>query len=73
MLKNITLSAEEELIARAREEAGQRGTALDAEFRLWLAAFAEQERTARGYHELMEQLAHAHPGRHFSREELNAR
>ena len=73
MLKNITLSAEEELIARAREEAEQRGTTLNAEFRLWLAAFAEQERTARAYHELMEQLAHAHPGRRFSREELNAR
>ena len=73
MLKNITLSAEEALIARAREEAEQRGTTLNAEFRLWLAAFAEQERTARGYHELMEQLAYAHPDRHFSREELNAR
>ncbi len=73
MLKNITLSAEETLIARAREQAEQRGTTLNAEFRLWLAAFAEQERTAHGYNELMGRLDYARPGRRFSREELNAR
>jgi hypothetical protein len=73
MLKNITLSAEEDLIARAREEAERRGTTLNAEFRLWLAAFTEQERTARGYNELMHRLAYARADRHFSREELNER
>ena len=73
MLKNITLSADETLIARAREEAEQRGTTLNAEFRLWLAAFAEQEGVARGYGELMERLGYARPGRRFDREEFNAR
>ncbi len=73
MLKNITLSAEEQLIARAREEAERHGTTLNAEFRLWLAAFVQQERAAHGYHELMARLAYAHPGRRFTREELNAR
>jgi hypothetical protein len=73
VLKNITLSAEEELIARARDEAAQRGTTLNAEFRAWLAAFVEQERAAQGYRELMVRLAYAQAGRRFSREDLNAR
>ena len=73
MLKNITLSADEQLIARGREEAERHGTTLNAEFRLWLAAFVEQERAALSYHELMGQLAYAHPGRPFTREEMNAR
>jgi hypothetical protein len=71
VLKNITLSADELLIARAREEAERQGTTLNAEFRLWLAAFVEQERTASGYQELMARLGYAQPGRHFTREELN--
>lgn len=73
MLKNITLSADEELIARARREAEARGTTLNNEFRAWLSAFVEQERTAQGYQELMARLSYARPGRRFSREELNAR
>lgn len=73
MLKNVTLSADDRLIARAREEAGKRGTTLNAEFRLWLAAFVEQERTAQGYRELMSRLEYARPGRRFTREELDER
>lgn len=73
MLKNITLSADEHLIARARQEAEERGTTLNAEFRLWLAAFVEQERAARDYRALMDRLDYARPGRRFTREELNAR
>ena len=73
MLKNITLSADEALIARAREEAEKRGSTLNAEFRVWLAAFVEQERAAQGYQELMSRLDYARPGGRFTREELNAR
>jgi len=73
VLKNITLSADERLIALAREEAERRGTTLNAEFRLWLAAFVEQEQAASGYQELMARLGYARPGRRFTREELNER
>ena len=73
MLKNITLSADDRLIAQAREEAESHGTTLNAEFRLWLAQFVEQERAARVYHELMDTLGYACPGRGFTREDLNAR
>jgi hypothetical protein len=73
MLKNITLSAEEQLIARARDKAEERGTTLNSEFRVWLSAFVEQEQAARGYQELMSRLEYVRPGRRFTREELNAR
>ena len=73
MLKNITLSADDQLIARARAEAEARGTTLNAEFRVWLAAFVEQEKAGQSYQSLMARLDYARPGRHFTREELNAR
>jgi hypothetical protein len=73
MLKNITLSADEQLIAQAREQAERHGTTLNAEFRLWLARFVEQERAARTYHDLMATLDYASPGRRFTREDFNAR
>lgn len=73
MLKNITLSAEERLIARARDEAERRGTTLNAEFRMWLANFVEQEHTAHEYRDLMRRLDYAIPGQGFTREDLNAR
>jgi hypothetical protein len=73
MLKNITLSAEEQLIARARSKAEERGTTLNSEFRVWLSAFVEQEQAARGYQELMSRLEYVRPGRRFTREDLNAR
>lgn len=73
MLKNITLSADEMLIARAREEAQKRGTTLNDQFRVWLAAFVEQERVGQGYQKLMERLDYARSGRRFPREDLNER
>jgi len=73
VLKNITLSAEDELISQARAEARKRGSTLNDQFRIWLAEFVEQERAAQGYRELMAELEHVHPGRRFSREELNER
>ncbi len=73
MLKNITMSADDQLIERAREEAGKRGTTLNAEFRVWLAAFVEQERVAQSFQELMARLDYAKPGRRFTRDEFNAR
>ena len=41
-LRNITLSAEEELIDRARKKADARKTTLNNEFRVWLAKYGEE-------------------------------
>ena len=73
MLKNVTLSADEELIREARERARSRRTTLNEEFRRWLTFYVGGERAAADYRDLMAQLAHVKAGRTFSRDELNER
>ncbi len=73
MSRNITLSAEEGLIRRAREMAMQNKTTLNALFRDWLARYVEGENAGEGYSDLMERLAYGDAGKHFSRDELNER
>ncbi len=73
-MKNITLSAPEELIDQARKQAIVKGTTLNQEFREWLASQTvdNEERLLR-YKRLMKQLSYVDAGRHFSREEMNER
>jgi DNA mismatch repair ATPase MutL len=79
MLKNITLSAEESLIAEARRRAALRNTTLNQLFREWLAEIAgepgedEQQRIRREYDDLMERLSYVRAGRKFTRDEMNER
>jgi predicted transcriptional regulator len=69
MVRNITLSADETLIERARERAKARRTTLNAAFREWLADFAAGRQAQEGYDALMERLAGVQAGRTFTREE----
>jgi hypothetical protein len=72
-MKNITMSADEDLIERARSIArGQRRTLNDA-FRDWLAQFAQSEGDAPCFDALMKRLQYVDAGRRFSRDELNER
>jgi len=72
-MKNITLSADEDLIERARSIArGQRRT-LNAAFREWLEHFAESAGDAQGFDALMKHLQPVDAGRHYSRDEMNER
>jgi hypothetical protein len=78
MLKNITLTAEEALIAAARKKAAERRTTLNAEFRKWLAEFTETEAKARDRLERLDALFKATKGvssggRRFTRDEMNER
>jgi hypothetical protein len=73
MLKNITFSANEDLIRRARERAAADNTTLNNEFRNWLEKYATRVVTAQAYAELMDLFDYAQPGRSFSREEMNER
>jgi hypothetical protein len=73
MLKNITLSAEERLIQRARERAERENTTLNEEFRRWLAQYAEKPRNTADFSALMSHLEYAQPGKTFLRAELNER
>lgn len=75
MLRNITLSADEQLIARAREKAGAAQTTLNVEFRKWLAEYAAQQDDAAvaRFRKVMKQLDQVDAGRTFTRDEMNER
>lgn len=72
-MKNITLSADEDLIERARSVARARRTTLNAAFREWLAQFTAASGDVQGYDALMKRLKHVDAGRHFNRDEMNER
>jgi hypothetical protein len=73
VVKNITLSAEEELIERARQRAAREKRTLNAAFRDWLQRYAGAETGRHEYSELMGRLAHVRNSRHLSRDEMNER
>ncbi|MGD0901704.1 MAG: hypothetical protein ABR924_02070 [Terracidiphilus sp.] len=67
------MSADEDLIERARSIArGQRRT-LNEAFREWLAQFSQSAGDAQGFNALMKRLQSVDAGRRFSRDELNER
>jgi predicted transcriptional regulator len=73
MLKNVTLSAEETLIRKAKEKARHQRMSLNAIFRRWLMHYVGKDKITTDYNTLMERLAYAQAGRSFTREELNER
>jgi hypothetical protein len=72
-MKNITLSADEDLIEKARSIARAQRRTLNDAFREWLTQFTASEGDAGNYRALMNQIRHIDSGRHFSRDELNER
>ncbi len=73
MIKNITLSADEILIERARARAREQQTTLNAVFRQWLASYAAQRDARESYEGLMARLDEVESGRCFTRDEMNER
>ena len=72
-MKNVTLSADEDLIEKARAIArGQRRT-LNAAFREWLTHFTASEGDAQSYRALMKHMRHIDAGGRYTRDELNER
>jgi len=72
-MKNITLSADEELIEQARIVARSQRKTLNAVFREWLVQFTAQSGSTQEFDSLMNRLRHVKAGRHFSRDEMNER
>jgi hypothetical protein len=73
-MKNITFSADEDLIERARDVARSRRTTLNEAFREWLAGFAGQSTGARQVEAFLRSLRHVNSGgRRFTRDEMNER
>ena len=73
MMKNITLSADESIIKRARARAAKEHTTLNARFRYWLKRYAMKGRLIGDYDQLMKTLEYAKTDRKFTREEMNER
>lgn len=72
MIKNITLSADERLIFKARKKAQSEHTTLNARFRQWLDRYTTSN-IDKEYSNLMDQLSYAKPNGRYSRDELNER
>jgi hypothetical protein len=73
MLKNITLSADERLIALARAKAQSKNETLDSAFRKWLLRYVKKEIKASHYANIMEQFDYVNVGKQFTRDELDER
>jgi hypothetical protein len=72
-MKNVTLSADEELIEQARLVARTQRKTLNAAFREWLIQFTGQSGSGPEVDSLMKRLRHVNAGRHFTRDEMNER
>ncbi len=72
-MKNITFSADESLIRKAREKAARENSSLNNRFREWLETYAALESPVSEYREVMKKLGYASPGRKFTREEMHER
>lgn len=74
-MKNVTLSAKEDLIQRARELAKERHTTLNQMFRDWLQSLDSGSNRRNAYRSLMSQMEQIgiSGSPKFSREEMNER
>ncbi len=73
-MRNITLSADEDLIERAREKARQERKSLNALFRSWLRELTGEGLGSLSYKELMERIGDSvKAGSGYSRDEMNER
>jgi hypothetical protein len=72
-MRNITLSADADLIEQARSVARSRHTTLNEAFREWLQSFAAQSGDVQAIDELYRRLKYVDAGRKFSRDEMNER
>ena len=73
-MKNITLSADEDLIEAARKRALAEHTTLNEQFRIWLEEYARKQQQLRFYDDTVDELrGKLKVGRKLTREEMNER
>ena len=72
-IKNITLSAEQDALQKARAKAQSEGKSLNVKFREWLQKYVSPQDYSKNYDKLMGHLKHIHPGQKFSRDQANER
>jgi hypothetical protein len=72
-MKKIVLSADEDLIEKARRVARSQHKTLNIAFREWLLEFTARSRSAQKFDSLMQRLRHIKMDRDFNRDEMNER
>jgi hypothetical protein len=72
-MKNVTLSADEDLIEQARLVARAQKKTLNSAFREWLVQFTQGTGSVQEFDSLMKRLRHVRSGRRFTRDEMNER
>lgn len=73
-MKNITLSADENLIEAARARARTEHTTLNEQFRLWLEHYTQRDARLGRYDEVLAKVkGQVRVGRKLSRDEMNER
>lgn len=73
-MRNITLSADDEVIDMARQRATSENTTLNREFRKWLGRYARRHQADRALDSVRElQAKYTTGGRKFTRDEMNER
>ncbi len=73
VVKDITPSADENLIDLASERAKARHTTLNEAFNEWLADYTRSEYVAKAIEECYARLSYVNSGRKYTREEMNER
>jgi hypothetical protein len=71
--KNVTFSAEKELIRKARLKAQQEQSTLNEQFRQWLKRYVNSASLKQSYKSIIDKYAYANSGRSFNRVEMNER
>lgn len=72
-MKNITLSADADLIQKARAVAKSENTTLNAAFREWLESYSRRKGDVEAFRAVMERLKHIDAGGPYTRDEMNER
>ena len=72
-MKNITLSAEENLIEKGRLKAANEKKSFNLVFRDWLKKYVGEDQAVGEYARLMQKFSYVLPGQAFSRENAHER
>lgn len=72
-VKNITLSADADLIDKARQVAKSEHKTLNAAFREWLESYIRRQGDVEAFRAVMERLKHIDAGGPYTRDEMNER
>ena len=72
-VRNITLSADADLIDKARQVAKSEHKTLNAAFREWLETYTRRKGDVEAFRAVMERLKHIDAGGPYTRDEMNER